>query len=290
MPARKTKSVKKKEAPVEEVIAEVPADSAPAIVTPPPADPQTPPVSSLTPAPAQTAVVPQPVVNQPVPTAPSPATSPQVSTEVKPDLVKTAAAQPLQEETPNLDGWVAINEILPQGQNLKNTVKAGSFFLAGLLFGLAVGAGGMWWWSNKMQPAVSSQTAGLVKDIKKATGKTASTLSTPSVTPAASNLPAGQAGAVTREKIMLMVQNGSGVKGAAATAADLLSKLGYQIIGTGNAKGGPYTESQLTVKKSKTDVSKLLQDDLKADYQLAKTVEELNETATYDAIFIVGKK
>lgn len=264
MPAKKTKTVKKTKidepvsAPVQPV---APTEPAPAPIP--------------TPAPAPIPVPPTAVAETPAET-----------TQVKPELVKAAAVvtvEPVKEEAPNLDGWIAVKELVPQGQGAKNTIKGGLFFLLGLILGLAIGAGGMWWWGNKDKTEVANKTNSIVKDIKKATGISGMTsgAASPSATPAVG---------IARKDVMVLVQNGSGVKGAAGVAADMLTGLGYEIAGTGNAKGGPYAESELQVKQGKTDITKLLENDLAGKYTLSKTVGTVEETATYDAVLIVGKK
>ncbi|MBI4098053.1 MAG: LytR C-terminal domain-containing protein [Candidatus Levybacteria bacterium] len=92
-----------------------------------------------------------------------------------------------------------------------------------------------------------------------------------------------------KANIKVAVQNGSGEAGVAATAADILRKAGYDVVSTGNAQNFDYTDVTITVKAAKKSALTLLEEDLSADYTVAKTSSDLSTEVAYDALVIIGK-
>lgn len=91
--------------------------------------------------------------------------------------------------------------------------------------------------------------------------------------------------------LSLRVLNGSGVTGAAKDAADYLSGLGYEIVGTGNANDiGSFETTTIEIKKDKESLLAQLKIDLQTKYALGTTSATLSATESADAIITVGKK
>jgi hypothetical protein len=86
------------------------------------------------------------------------------------------------------------------------------------------------------------------------------------------------------------VLNGSGVKGAAGDASSLLKKAGYTVSSTGNADTFDYTKTVIKLKKSRASLGTQLKKDLSANYTVDPTLQTLAESATVDAIVIVGSQ
>lgn len=85
------------------------------------------------------------------------------------------------------------------------------------------------------------------------------------------------------------VQNGSGESGVAGAAAAVLRGAGFSIASTGNADNFDYTDVTIQVKNSKKSILSDLEDALSKDYTIGKTSTDLAESASYDALVIIGK-
>ncbi len=86
----------------------------------------------------------------------------------------------------------------------------------------------------------------------------------------------------------IVVQNGSGVAGAAASAAAVLKEAGYSVS-TGNADNFDYTGVTIKVKSNKSDLAAALKNILSKDYSISATSSDLSEGQSYDALVIIGK-
>lgn len=96
---------------------------------------------------------------------------------------------------------------------------------------------------------------------------------------------------VDRAKVVFEVLNGSGTKGVAAKAAETLTKLGYTVSKTGNAKTSDYEESVLIVTKDTDEkMIALIKSDLANSYPIASVSADLEKVASTTARLIVGKK
>lgn len=173
--------------------------------------------------------------------------------EVKPELVMQEKNLPMEPE-----------------ETSKPAKRNWGMLLAGLALGIAIGAGGEWLYASKAAP-------------KKEMAAVQPTIipEEPSITPTPELL---------RSNLVILVQNGSGAKGAAAIAAETLKGLGYEVAGVANAKGGPYAKTQIQVKEDGKEVRKMIEEDLAGKYVFEDSAETLENTATADAILIVGKK
>ena len=115
--------------------------------------------------------------------------------------------------------------------------------------------------------------------------------STISPTPEASLLPSPSAEVLLNKKdLQIQILNGSGVTGAAKKAQDYLEGLGYTVSAVGNASSSDYTTTQISLKDSKKDYLPLLKKDLSEKYEVADTIDSLEDNSKYDAVIILGTK
>ncbi len=129
----------------------------------------------------------------------------------------------------------------------------------------------------------------------------------PTDTPTPSVNPTGEAGKTTptpttkevnpvdkstgldRSTLSVDVQNGSGVTGAAAKAADVLKSFGYKVGSVGNADNDGYTNATVQVKSTKSNFLALLKKDLGFSYTVGSSSADLSSSSTADALVIIGK-
>jgi hypothetical protein len=78
-------------------------------------------------------------------------------------------------------------------------------------------------------------------------------------TPEVSSAPAPTTAPVVKP-VTLEVLNGSGVAGEAGKVADSLTKLGYQVLATGNADNQKYSKTEVYVNATLSDSVKLFKD------------------------------
>jgi hypothetical protein len=89
--------------------------------------------------------------------------------------------------------------------------------------------------------------------------------------------------------LKIKILNGTGVPGAAGKAVQLLEKLGYQGIKTGNADAYDYEKTEIKIKESKMSYLSLLSQDLEDEYPLATETGTLEESEDFDVEVILGK-
>jgi len=94
---------------------------------------------------------------------------------------------------------------------------------------------------------------------------------------------------VSRADLKIKILNGTGVPGAAGKAAELLEKLGWQGIKTGNADNFDYQKTVIQIKESKKEYFDLLKEDLSSKYTVEEELKTLSEDDKFDAVVIVGK-
>lgn len=92
-----------------------------------------------------------------------------------------------------------------------------------------------------------------------------------------------------RKDMSVIVQNGSGEKGVAGKAADILKNLGYNVTSTGNADNFNYSDVTIQVKSTKSDYLPVLKKDLSSDYTIGSSTSDLSSSSSADAVVIVGK-
>lgn len=112
------------------------------------------------------------------------------------------------------------------------------------------------------------------------------------VTPTPTNKvvnPVDSSTGLDRSTLEVEVQNGSGEKGVAAKAADVLKGFGYKISSTGNADNYDYIEVTIKVKSTKSNFLALLKKDLGFSYTVGSTSANLDSSSTADALVIIGK-
>lgn len=93
-----------------------------------------------------------------------------------------------------------------------------------------------------------------------------------------------------RSIFKIQVLNGSGVKGAAATAKDYLESMGYTGVETGNAEGDNYSQTAIEVKAGQEKLFAILKADLGAKYTVDAVMGTLSASSTFDGVVIIGKK
>lgn len=108
-------------------------------------------------------------------------------------------------------------------------------------------------------------------------------------TPTPKTTPKPTAAAVTSKGLSVRVLNGSGIAGRAASTADYLKGLGYDIASTGNADKSDYDNTQITIKSGKQSLLADLKSDLAKKFQIGTTSATLSATDSADAEVILGK-
>lgn len=94
---------------------------------------------------------------------------------------------------------------------------------------------------------------------------------------------------IDRSKVSILIENGSGKEGIAARGANILKKLGYSLITTGNADNFNYVGVTIKVKKDQGNFLNLLKQDLAKDYTITASSSDLPFDSSTDAVIIIGK-
>lgn len=94
---------------------------------------------------------------------------------------------------------------------------------------------------------------------------------------------------IERSKYKVRVLNGTSKAGAAATLAEGLKSLGWQIQTTGNATDSAYLKTEIRVREGLNEVLNALIFDIKDDYK-ASASGNLKEADKADAEIIIGKE
>ena len=127
------------------------------------------------------------------------------------------------------------------------------------------------------------------KKDKEAAVPTPTPFSTPSeITPTEEALPSPTP-KISRADLKIKILNGTGVPGTAGEGAELLEKLGWQGIKTGNADNFNYQKTVIQIKESKKAYFDLLKGDLSSKYTLEEKPQPLSEDDKFDAVVILGK-
>lgn len=93
-----------------------------------------------------------------------------------------------------------------------------------------------------------------------------------------------------KSDLKISVLNGSGIKGAANSAADFLKTLGYNVTKTGNAARYDYLQTTIAIKESRRAYLPQLKVALETKYQVSVEVGVVAETEGFDAQVVVGQK
>src|SRR3989338_5182280 len=135
-----------------------------------------------------------------------------------------------------------------------------------------------------------------VEEVSEPTAEPTDQVVTPSVNPTKSTVTKTpsptQKATVTKAAgvLTISVLNGSGTKGEASKAAELLRAKGFDIGTVGNADNYDYQETIVKLKKDKMDSKQAIIDALKGTYVVSSTVVELDAGASSDGEVIIGKK
>lgn len=146
--------------------------------------------------------------------------------------------------------------------------------------------------SNKQKPAPSATPTPAEFQFPTDTPAVSPTSAaeTPTITPTAKSVnPVDASTGLDRSTLSIEVQNGSGEKGIAASAADVLKNFGYKIASTGNADNFDYLNATIQVKSTKDNFLALLKKDLGFSYTVGSTSADLSSDSTADALVIIGK-
>lgn len=108
-------------------------------------------------------------------------------------------------------------------------------------------------------------------------------------TPKPTQNPVDKATGLDRSDVSVAVQNGSGEKGVANQASDILKNLGYHILSIGNADNFEYENVVIQIKPTKSAYLPLLKNDLDDSYTIGSTSATLSASSSADALVIVGK-
>ncbi len=92
-----------------------------------------------------------------------------------------------------------------------------------------------------------------------------------------------------RKDFKIQVLNGSGIAGMAGKAKDKLEALGYPEVTVGNADTKDYTETKVTIKKSKAGFIADIKKDL-TSYTLAQDTGTVSEDSEFDVEIILGSE
>ena len=109
-------------------------------------------------------------------------------------------------------------------------------------------------------------------------------------TPTPQETPTPTSAEVSRGSLSIQVLNGGGVAGAATKMKKTLEDKGYTVADTGNAPSYTYDKTEILVKSAKKAYLPLLEEDLKDSYSLGTSAATLEDSVTFDAQIIVGKK
>lgn len=178
------------------------------------------------------------------------------------------------------------------GSPQKSSSPKKKAFIYVVLFAVIIGAAifaGNYFLSGKSSSAKPMPTVAQAPTATPTPTPSATISATPTkeITPTPSSKVTPTAAAKT---LQVEVLNGSGTPGLAGKVASLLRSDGYGITSTGNADTFDYTDTVIQIKKSKQQSVAQLKKDLSASYTVDPTVQTLAETATPDAIVIVGTK
>lgn len=135
-------------------------------------------------------------------------------------------------------------------------------------------------------PTPTPEVSGSPTPSPKVSPTTAKTTVTPTKAAAGSSVDA--ASGLDRADLSIIVQNGSGVAGAAKTMGDKLTGLGYKVSSVGNADNSDYAQTEIHVSAAKSKFIALLKKDLGSDYTIGTSASDY--TGSGDALVIVGKQ
>ena len=92
-----------------------------------------------------------------------------------------------------------------------------------------------------------------------------------------------------RKNFKIQVLNGSGIAGLAGKAKTKLEALGYPEVAVGNADSKDYTETQVSIKKSKAEFIADIKKDL-TGYTLAQDAGTVSGDSEFDVEIILGSE
>jgi hypothetical protein len=135
----------------------------------------------------------------------------------------------------------------------------------------------------------ATQTPTATETPTPSSSETPSPTQTPSPTPKPSVNPVDSTTGLDRSTLNVVIENGSGQAGVASKASDYLTGLGYNVSSTDNADNFNYTNVTIQVKAGKSDFLSLLEKDLGVNYTIGDTSSDLPDSASEDALVIIGQ-
>lgn len=108
----------------------------------------------------------------------------------------------------------------------------------------------------------------------------------PTVVPTATPIPVP---VIDRSEYKIRVLNGTSKTGAAASLADTLGELGWEVIKTGNAKNNTIAQTTISIKPDLEEVYQTMLVDLQDELEATQGAD-LKTTDTVDLEVVIGKK
>lgn len=164
--------------------------------------------------------------------------------------------------------------VVSQSESVPETKKSNWLWLwvlLGFVLGGVLGGGGVYLFLSRTMPDTVENAQ---KTVQESAG----------VTPTAT--PTGIV--VNRDELKLQVLNASGVKGAAGTAAQMLTDRGYKDVAVGNADQSDLEVTEIQIKESKQEWLDTLAEDLMSGYEVASEAAVIEEDSDFDAVVLLG--
>ncbi len=226
-----------------------------------------------------------------VPVTSAPETAPAKEARLETVAVEETPAKPAEIST-SLDNLAKIvdsssaNPVIPPESvagsgDKKTNLLSVIWLLMSFLLGLALGlfAGYIVWSRGAL---LTKPVTTVTRTIPRTTVKpTPLTMPTVSVTPTP---------VLVKSSLKIEVLNGSGGKGVAAIARDLLTGDGYKSISVGNAQTTDFTQTEIAIKVSKAAYLDGLKKDLSAKYSVSDSTTDLEDSNPFDVIVTIGSK
>lgn len=187
---------------------------------------------------------------------------------------------------------VAYHAPIIEGRRRRSSKKRFIILFLLILILIPLLLGGWSFVSNISAPAVSPSTTPMPTSIAFPSDTPTPTASptavlTPTPTPKGSTVDAKTG--LNKKDLTVLIENGSGVTGAANKAAQILKLSGYVVSGTQNADNYDYLDVTIAIKSAKAAYLPLLKQDLSTEYTIVGSTTTLDSSASADALVIIGK-
>jgi len=168
------------------------------------------------------------------------------------------------------------------GIEQKSASNYKQWFLIALVVGLVlvVISGGIWVYQKTMKKKPPNADQITPMPIQEETTITPETEITPGEV---TTIPSAKA------ELKIQILNGGGVKGEAGRAAQLLEKVGFKNIKTGNADRFDYEQTEIKVKADEKQFTPEIIEALAGNYSVSSDLQDLDNKETYDVVIVIGK-